>query len=69
MPRARSTDKFYIRAPLKSGSAKGKRALGTNPGFHGNRDSITLQDLLNFLHKHGIDPSQVSIPRGYMTLV
>lgn len=69
MPRANSTDKFYIYAPQRSGRAKGKRLIGVNHRHSGGVDNITLEDLLNFLHKHEIEPSRVSIPSHYSALV
>jgi len=51
------------------GFLKGKRMLEVNPKYTGGVDSITLDDLLNFLKEKKINPSQVIILKGLMTYV
>ena len=69
MPRAARTDKFYMHAPPKKGREKGKSLIGINHNYVGGVDAITLQDLLDFLKEHDIDPVRVNLPSHYTTLV
>ena len=69
MPRALSTDKFFHYAPKKSGSRKGRILLGVNHAYAGNKEDISLPDLLDYLGKHNIDPSKVKVPQGYITTI
>lgn len=55
MPRAKETDKFFIYATETGGPNKGTRLLGSNSG------SINVQDLLDFLKKHGVEPRDVPL--------
>ncbi|HEY4518130.1 MAG TPA: hypothetical protein VJG48_00715 [Candidatus Paceibacterota bacterium] len=65
MPRTAKTDPFFIYAAKKSGSLKGKRLLGVN---HCSEErKLTLQDLLKFLAKNGIQPSDVELPGSFTT--
>jgi hypothetical protein len=61
MPRAKKGDKFFLHSKAKSGHRKGKYLLGSRS------DKATLQELLDFLKKHNIQPSQVEIMPNFIT--
>lgn len=63
MPRALKSDKFFIYAPTKVGYGKGTRLMGVNHLYKG---SINLQDLLDFLKKHEIDPARVPVSTNFI---
>ena len=64
--RAKKSDKFFVYAPKKSGFWKDKRLLGINSSYEGGTDTITIQDLVDFLKEKGIDPAKIVLPRGFV---
>ena len=65
----RKDSKFYLYSPQKKGSDKGNSLLVANHLYQGDRSTITLKDLLVFLEEKNIDPSAISLDRGYMAKV
>ncbi len=63
MPRALKTDKFFLYKPTKSGPRKNSIFVGANDKFEGGVSNVNLQDLIEFLAKNNIDPSDVSMER------
>lgn len=68
MPRRKKTDKFFIHPARKRGYYKNKRLLGINHLYKGDRESITVQDLLDFLKEQRLDVSTVMIPSTFITI-
>ena len=59
--------KFFIYAPAKNGSMKGCRLLGTNSLHVDGANNLTVNDLISFLKENNIHPSDVALPRGFIT--
>ena len=68
MASRKKTEKFFIYAAKKSGRNKGKRLLGVNHLYEGGTDSLTLQDLVDFLKEKDIDLSTVKLPESFITV-
>jgi hypothetical protein len=68
MPRRSKSSKFFIYAPKKSGHLKGKMLLGVNGMYEGGTDSLTIQDLVDFLQEQGIPLSTVELPEYFMSV-
>jgi hypothetical protein len=68
MPHSGKKDKFFIYAVERKGRYKGTRLMGTNHLYEGGEGNITVQDLIDFLNKHGINPSRVPL-RSFTTRV
>lgn len=64
---SKKSDKFYVYAAKKSGFYKGKRLLGVNLSWEGDVNSLTLQDLIEFLNEKNIDLSTVVLPPAFTT--
>ena len=69
MPRAKKSDKFCLRNAKKSGYWKDKIFISVNFKYEGNKDTISLKDLMDFLAENKIDPSRVALDSGFMTTV
>lgn len=69
MPRTLKSSKFFLYSAKKSGHQKGKMLLGVNHNHKGGTDNINLQDLIDFLGAHNIDPSKVELLPMFMTTV
>jgi len=61
MPRTLKSSPFYLYAPKKSGYWKNKMLLGVNHGYEGGFENISVTDLVDFLKKNNINPSEVKI--------
>jgi len=61
MPPALKVQKFFLRAAKKSGFSKGRILIGVNSRYVEGVDSISLQDLIDFVAKNEINPSDVAI--------
>lgn len=61
MPRSNKFTKFSLQAARKSGAYKNKMILCVNHCYEGDLDSISLQDLLDFLQERKINLSDVKI--------
>lgn len=66
MPRALKTDKFFFYTAKKSGHWKGKIMIGVNGLYEGGINNISIQDLIDFLAKNEINPSNVEINNSFI---
>ncbi len=66
---ARNKDKkFVIYAAKRYGRHKGERFMLINDFYEGGTENITVEDLINFLKEHDIDPKRVPL-RNFMAYV
>lgn len=63
----RGERKFFIHAPNRSGEYKGRRLMGINRLYNGDKNNVTVKDMIAFLKEKGIDPSTVPLPHLFMT--
>ena len=66
MPNTRNkTDKFFLYAAVNKGRNKGTALLVSNYKYKGDRDALSLKDLLDFSNEKNIDPAAVPLAKSY----
>ena len=69
MPRTLKSSPFFLYAAKKSGYWKNKMLLGINHGYEGGSENISVTDLVDFLKKNNIDPSEVKLENNFMVRI